>query len=97
MEILLTNSVTDLASRRPPTRTPEEIGQLYIGSALGHLADLNGAGRLSGIIYIGVSKDGDDHIMGLAGEDDFMSPIDMASILELHKQSILLANGYVET
>lgn len=93
----MTNSVTDLASKRPVTRTPEEIGQIHISEALSHLMDLNGASLLSGIMYIGITSDGSPYLMGVAGKEDFLSPIDMASILELHRQSILLANGHVET
>ena len=93
----MTNSVTNLASRRPVTRTPAEIGQMEIDDALKAVSDRNGAGDLSGIIYIGIARDGEDHVMGVAGEDGFMDAIDISSILELHRQSILLSYGYVET
>lgn len=93
----MTNSVTDLASRRPLTRTPEQIGQMEIDDALKVVSDRNGAGELAGFIYIAIARDGDDHVMGVAGQDGFMDAIDISSILELHRQSILIAHGYVET
>lgn len=97
MEFLLTNKITNLADHRPVTRSREEIGQMEIDDALSDLQDMNGSGALTGVIYIGIARDGKDHLMGIAGEDGFMDPIDISSILELHRQSILMARGYVET
>ena len=91
----MTNSVTDLASRRPVTRTPEQIAQQRITDAVALIDNYNREGKLAGLMFIGLAREG-NHMMGVAGQED-VKVLDMLSMLELHRQSILIAHGYDKT
>lgn len=94
MEIQLTNSVTDLASIRPVTRSPQQVAQARINEVLASIDNMNKDGRLAGLMFVGLASSG-DHVMGLAGQED-VSVLDLLALLELHRQCILVENGYDE-
>lgn len=58
-----------------------------IQSSLDMIEELNEKREISHIVFICVGRDGTDHILGVAGEDD-VNVIDMETLMELQTQQL---------
>lgn len=74
--------VVEMGSRLKVARPYQEISAERIAHAMERIEEMNLAKELSCLAFVGLARDGKDHIMGVIGDEN-TSGVDILAMLEL--------------
>lgn len=89
-------AVTKMGDRLKVVRSPQQVTKEKINQTLDRIHNDNQEEAIAGIAYVILMRDGREHQLGVVGDVN-LNPLDMLSLVELQRHSILAEIAHDDT